>query len=325
MHRIREALLWISRRTFDSLNFLLAFLALVLIPVLTAIPDAQIQAVIIAGVLAGTGLLLAAIRTYARRYSRAYYPIVITQQETYAHKVLNDAERYFGDRRIPIADVPPVIVYRGHDAHRWVEALRATLQRLNELNQAYRENHLVAAGYWLWDFALGTEVGGRYRITFYHHQGTTFYPIWETDRSLRAIASAEDFQYTVCTPPAILSQGSREDGAALVVAIGSHAPGGLVTQYLARASPDLPLWILQGPSELDPHAPDHWIQAGAEVARAVADVSQSGTKELWLFGVAPAVLGLIAGTMVGRYWRIHLMQYIEYENAYRDLLTLPVV
>jgi hypothetical protein len=323
MQKIDDWFRWIGQHTFEVLNFALAVLAVLLVPITLARPDATLTWRIIA--IGGAFILLVVVglRFYERRRSRAYFLVAVTNQDSYINTVRADAARFFADHHIPEASINPVTSIRGLEAHQWSELIERTLGRLNELKPVYREIHFLSASWSLWNFALGTEIGDRHALHIYHYGSGALHPIWRVNRDIKTRKSQAGFSYTVCQPPRLQQPGASTDKAVVVFAVGSDQLVATVEKHVQTHLPELPLWVVGKQGELDAQQPGEWVTAAAELAAALDQISGAGSQELWLFGNLPSALSLMAGTAVGRFRRIHLMHFLSTEGTYREFLTLP--
>jgi hypothetical protein len=254
---------------------------------------------------------------------RTYSFLIVTGQEHFANDAKADAERFFAERQIPVATVKPVISTRGLETGQWGELLGRALRQLTELKVRNEEIHFLSAAFWLWNLALGAEIADRHPMILYHYQRGTLYPIWQVSREIKERKATPDAPYSLCAKPRLHQPGTRDDGAVIVFSVGAPHIVPNAIQHMRASLPDLPVWEIGTPGFLDPANCEQWIVAAAELARSLEEISGGGRRELWLCGTAPAALGLMVGTAVGRYRRIHLLHFLETEGTYRELLTLP--
>jgi hypothetical protein len=274
-------------------------------------------------VLPSAGLVVVAVVTIRLLVTRrTYYVIVLTWEDEYAAAMLDKAERFFRALYIPKAGPRPLLKIADVDKVDWQGTLARAIEQIREATTT-GEVHLACNAYWMWCFAIGTRLQDRHALVLYHHEKGEYHRIWKMSREIKNRKSIPyaDYHADVCVLREV-RRGTRSDAVVLVVMCGSHFPVDAVQLYVNGKATlaEAPFFTIGFEGGLDPHQPARWVDAAADLAISVDHLTGNGTKELYLFGVMPDVLGLMTGSTVGPYRRIHLMQY--HQGSYFEALEL---
>ena len=299
---------WVARKPIEAFFIAFGLFNVAFWPIAVAFPDWKVLSAV---ALIGTGLIVGAVCLLVRTVrTRCYYPIVLTWDAQYKTDTLAEVKRFFARIHVPSAKARPLVKVGTPSGSDWRDSLVQAVSKMEELRANYDEVHLACQAYWMWCFALGTDIQDRHPLLLYHYQNGTYYRIWTISREIknRKAVAPTNYQYSVCAPASV-QDGQRTDAVVLVVACGSHDPTSAVSQYAQANLPGVPIHAVRLERGLDPTQPDRWIGAAADLAITVDELSGSGSKELYLFGTMPDTLALMAGSAVGPYRRIRLMQY----------------
>lgn len=300
----------------QALGGVLAFLLAVFYAYLQVLP--QLRNFVLLGALAVLLFLVFAI-WYAKRHSSTFFTIIVTDNDHYKDSVLASTNQFFSRLHITRSKAKEFV--RVNPAHTdWADSISLATARLGEANEEASEVHLACHAYSLWCVALGMQLQDRLPLILYHFQDGTHYRIWQVSRDIknRKAVAADQYPFRICRPPEPIQQGSSDNAVGLVLACGSQDPCPSVAKFVAAELPQLPVWVVRLSGGLDPHHTIRWLDAAADCSYALDFLSTSGAKEVYLFGAMPATLGLMTGSAIGPYRRIHLMQY---ENgSYREAM-----
>lgn len=260
------------------------------------------------------------------RFAAGYMRIVLTDSERMEKDSKSDAEVFFSQSRNPMLEIPrSSVVQIGEESpESWDKALVAVAKSLSR-SKGKHEIHLTCVARWLWCYALGVEIQVHHPLVLYHYQDGTYHRIWKINRQIKELKSPLDdrvYEYDVCGEPKLIREGDDTHRVILALAIGSHRDiDAAFDSYRNSNLPSVPMWEIKRRDVLLPNKPEDWIGAATDLAYAIDHLSAGGSKEIYLFGIMPAILGLMLGSAVGPYRRVHLLQF-DGKNTYTEMKEL---